>query len=72
MGLHRADYYWLVDEIVKDIGLSADSGKFAKEVLQDARRFRLTSGPSPSALAAAALYIACVFRCEKVTPIYVG
>ncbi len=27
----------------------------------------LPSGPSPSALAAAALYIACVFRCEKVT-----
>ncbi len=67
MGLIRADYYWLVDEIVKDVGLSGDSGKLAKEVLQDARRFRLTGGRSPSSLAAAAVYIACVFRSEQVT-----
>ena len=67
MGLHRADYYWLVDEIAKDVRLSDASARLTKAVLQDARRFRLTGGRSPSALAAAALYIACVFRCEQVT-----
>jgi hypothetical protein len=67
LGLHRADYFWLVDDIVKDVGLSADSGALAKEILMDARRFRLTGGHHPSSLAAAALYIACVYRCERVT-----
>lgn len=67
MGLLRADYYWLVDEIAKDVGVSDASARLAKEVLRDARRFRITGGRSPSALAAAALYIACVFRCEQVT-----
>lgn len=67
MSLHRADYYWLVEEIAKDVGLSDTSERLAKEVLHDARRFRLTGGRSPSALVAAAVYIACVFRCEQVT-----
>ncbi len=67
MGLPRADYYWLADEIAKDLSLSDASVRLAKEVLKDARRFRPTGGRSPPALAAAALYIACVFREEKAT-----
>jgi hypothetical protein len=65
--MHKADYFWIVDEVVKDIGLSADTGALAKEILRDARRFRLTGGYHPSSLAAAALYIACVYRCERAT-----
>ncbi len=62
-----SDYFLLVDEIAKDVGISDSNARMAKEVLRDARRYRLTSGRSPSALAAAALYIVCVFRCEHVT-----
>ena len=65
MNLHRADYYGLVDQAAKDIGISDTSAKLAKEFLKDARRFRLTSGFRPSALAAAALYFACIFRWQR-------
>ena len=71
MGSFNDDHFYLVDEIidaiVEDIDLSAESGKFAKQILMDANGFGITDGRIPDTLATAALYIACVYRHEKVT-----
>ena len=64
---HRADYFWMVDEIAAELGVSRGSVDVAKQILRDARARRLTCGRRPSSLAASALYIACRLRGERLT-----
>jgi len=56
---HRADYFWVVDEVAAELGLEDAVVVVAKGILREARARRLTSGFKPSVLAAAALYVAC-------------
>jgi transcription initiation factor TFIIB len=60
LALLKADYFSLVLEIARKLGISEQSQVFALDILRRAREKRVTAGRHPAGLAAAALYIGCL------------
>ena len=57
----------IISMLVNKADCSVNVERFAIEVLQAANDLKITSGKSPSGMAAASVYIACVLMGEKVT-----
>ncbi len=56
-----------VSKIAERAGISGDTIGLAVRILREAQKKRITTGKDPSGLAAAALYIACQMKGEKMT-----